>query len=342
MTKYRESTKSTLQRGRVPIWLPYLNTVEHLGKDRFRFKYNGGEIETTLNSVSSIMLYGDYGKLEAATLEAIVSKGVPIVIHHRNKTRPIYICTPLRPDQQDTLSCQLAFRANQKKVQHIARMLLKAKFNSMRWLLADCPRLKPQMDLAQLRRCEALHAKRYWDLFYKRLGIYKKGRRTAGRVTAALDCASKFLSGIILRWITYHHLSPFHGYLHSTAEYPALVYDLIEPYRGYFDKVVFEKAASIAEPDENAGLIGLTIEGIKESLNEHVYTGLTRQIVTRHELLHGAVLSLKCYLQGRQKTFMIPQVDKPTGGRPRRVNFRLYGRQAGRTDFWKVAKGISK
>jgi CRISPR/Cas system-associated endonuclease Cas1 len=283
------------------------------------------------------MIYGDYGKLETKILEAIVSKGVPIIIHRRNVARPIYICTPLRPDQADTLSAQMLCRANERKKLHVARKLLQAKFRAMQWLLPEMPELKRSASLEKMRQVEALHAKRYWTLFYRGLGIASQGRRKAGKVAAALDCMSKFVSGIILRWTTYHHLSPFHGFLHAATDYPALVYDLIEPYRGYFDRVVFEKACLVESPDENSGLIGMTIEGVKEALDEQVYTGLTRQIVTRHELLHGAVLGLKCYLEGRHSRFLIPQIDQPKGGRPRKVDFRLYGRQAGRTDFWRVA-----
>jgi hypothetical protein len=32
----------------------------------------------------------------------------------------------------------------------------------------------------------------------------------------------------------------------------------------------------------------------------------------------------------------------PNGGRPPKVNFLLYGRHAGRTNFWEEAKSISR
>jgi len=153
---------------------------------------------------------------------------------------------------------------------------------------------------------------------------------------------SKFISGIVLRWTTYHHLSPFHGFLHQQTDYPALVYDLMEPYRGEFEKFAFQVIASTKNPEKNSTLVGAVINETKQALNEHVYTGLTRQIVTRHELLHGIVLALKSYLLGKTKKFMVPTIDKPNGGRPRKVPFRLYGRQAGKTDFWQVAKKVSQ
>lgn len=77
-------------------------------------------------------------------------------------------------------------------------------------------------------------------------------------------------------------------------------------------------------------------------LDEKVYIPLTRQIVTRQEMLHGVVLSLKFYFLGRQKKFLIPLPGKPNGGRPAKVEFLLYGRHAGKTDFWAQAKEAHK
>ena len=68
---------------------------------------------------------------------------------------------------------------------------------------------------------------------------------------------------------------------------------------------------------------------------------LTRQIVTNQELLHGIVLSLKYYLLGRQRKLHIPVPGKPTGGRPAKIEFKLYGRHAGKTDFWAAARAVS-
>jgi hypothetical protein len=69
---------------------------------------------------------------------------------------------------------------------------------------------------------------------------------------------------------------------------------------------------------------------------------LPRQIVTRQELLHGAVLSLKYYLLGKQRKFLVPLESQPKGGRPPKVKFLLYGRHAGRTDFWDEARRLSQ
>ncbi|RMD88208.1 MAG: hypothetical protein D6808_00090 [Candidatus Dadabacteria bacterium] len=288
--------------------------------------------------MSSIMIYGDYGQLPANILEHICKKGIPIIIHRRNVAKPIYICSPLRADIQDTISKQMIFRANGHKVRHIARQIIKAKFKAMKWLIPNYELPTKEMTLKEIRQLEALHAKRYWSEYYKKLGFKKSKRRENGMIASSLNALSKFLSGIVLRWITYHHLSPFHGFLHVTTDYPALVYDLMEPYRGHFELIAFKQFKTVKDPDQNKGVVGMVINAAKEGLNENIYTGLTRQIVTRHELYHGIVLSLKNYLLGNQRSFMIPTVDQPNGGRPKKVCFRLYGRQAGKTDFWQKAR----
>jgi CRISPR-associated endonuclease Cas1 len=341
MTKFRKSMEVRMRTKRTPVWLPYLHEIEHESKDVYIFRYNGGEVRAPLSTISSIMIYGDYGTLDCAIVEQISRKGIPIIIHRRGVAHPIYICNPIRADQSDTLTKQILARQDQRKARHIARKLLLAKFYSMQWLVPAPPLPSIHASIKELRSIEAVHSAGYWREYYRRLGCPASTRRGSGQISAALNAGSTFISGILLRWITYHHLSPFHGYLHTTSDYSSLVYDLIEPYRAHFDKCIFEAAQTIKEPDSNAAMVAIAINAIKDSLNGEIYTGLTRQIVTRHELLHGLVLSLKSYLNGEQRSFMIPTADKPKGGRPKKTNFRLYGRQAGRTDFWAVAKRVS-
>jgi hypothetical protein len=88
--------------------------------------------------------------------------------------------------------------------------------------------------------------------------------------------------------------------------------------------------------------VGLAIEAVKNKLNDKTYVPLTRQIATYQELLHGEIISLKYYCLGKQRKFHIPMSGKPNGGRPAKINFLLYGRHAGKTDFWKVAREVSK
>jgi len=77
-------------------------------------------------------------------------------------------------------------------------------------------------------------------------------------------------------------------------------------------------------------------------MDEKVYASATRQIVTFHELFHGVVLALRSYLSGNSNRFIIPQSGKPNGGRPIKAGYKLYGRSAGKTDFWQEARLISE
>lgn len=333
-----QNVKSVNQRNsrRVPLWLPYLQEMSAKG-DVFNFKFNGGEVETKLNEVSSIMIYGDSDTpLDVRLLDKIARAGVPIILHRRTMTQPIYIFGGARPDPDDTLTFQLQKRQSKRASQQIVKQLLIAKFDSMKWLVA--PRaISQNLSVAKMRNIEAQHAREYWDSFFAKLGRSDFSRRGRNPAAIALDAQSKFVSGIVLRWITYHHLSPYHGFLHEPSDYPSLVYDLMEPYRGLFEREILERWIG-ADPKN---YLGIAINATKEFLDEKSYVPLTRQIATNQELLHGEVLSLKYYLLGRQKKFLVPLPGQPNGGRPPKVDFLLYGRHAGKTDFWRVAREIS-
>lgn len=328
-----KKVKTQNHANRSPMWFPYLQSMKETKKGIFEFVFNGGNEVTNLEDISSIMIYGESDtKLDQQILDKIARKGVPIILHRRNMTQPIYINGGLRPDPQDTFSAQIIKRRQSRTRTHIARQLLIAKMKSMSYLVD--PEKVPQFaSIKLLRNIEAKHAKKYWRAYFARLGHPEWTRREKNPASEALDGASKFISGIVLRWITYHHLSPYHGFLHEPTDYPSLVYDLMEPTRGIFEAILLEAFLST----NNKNWLVYSISTLKEALDEQVYTTLTRQIVTRQELLHGTVLSLKYYLLGRQRKFLIPMPGKPNGGRPPKVDFLLYGRHAGKTDFWEKA-----
>jgi len=73
-------------------------------------------------------------------------------------------------------------------------------------------------------------------------------------------------------------------------------------------------------------------------LDEHVYVDATRQLVTFQELMHGSVLALRAYFLGEAPRYILPIPGKPNGGRPSKVGYKLYGRQAGKQDFWEKSR----
>lgn len=326
---------------RSPAWFPYLQSAEIVKKGRIKFVYQGGEEESSPDDLSSIMIYGTEVNLPLEVMEAICSRGVPIILIRRNVASPIWIHSGTRANSNtDILSRQVEFRNNQVRSRYITRRLLEEKFKAMRWLIAiPDGLLRRGMSIEQMRNIEAVQAKRYWGEYMKGLGVETGRRDKESQVREVLDIASKFVSGIMLRWVLYHHLSPFHGFCHSPIDYIALVYDLMEPYRPGLEKHLYEFLKTNPGLDEKY-LLSATVKSIQEYQDSKVYTASTRQIVTRHELYHGLVLALRSYLLGESKKLTIPVEDRPNGGRPRKVGFRLYGRSAGKTDFWGEAKSL--
>lgn len=337
--------KKPYKSKKVPLWLPYLSSFSVDSKNIGHFVYNGGEEHLHLDNISSLLIYGESEvNLPTRDLDKLMRMGIPIILHRRNLSESVIICGNGRPDPEDTLSAQLLARHNLHNKTHIARALLEAKFKSATWLVPESPTLPLHASLAVLRNIEAVHAKKYWSNFFEELGRPELCRRTEPNIySQALDANSKFVSSIILRWITYHHMSPYHAYLHEPTSYSTLMYDLFEPYRSLFDAAFLKlwKQGNIQTKDANK-FTAATIATSKELLAQKTYVPLTRQIVTNQELLHGIVLSLKFYLLKKQKRFLIPMPGKPNGGRPPHVEYMLYGRHAGVTDFWKCAHDASK
>ena len=58
--------KSNKRKGKVSLWLPYLQSIEKLPKgkgDRYRFVFNGGEVTAHLKEIEFLMIYGRSGSL---------------------------------------------------------------------------------------------------------------------------------------------------------------------------------------------------------------------------------------------------------------------------------------
>ncbi|HJL54016.1 MAG TPA: hypothetical protein QF695_15475, partial [Arenicellales bacterium] len=105
--------------------------------------------------------------------------------------------------------------------------------------------------------------------------------------------------------------------------YPSLCYDLIEPFR----YIIEESVASAAETSSLSGKenTAIALQFIKSSLEQEVYVPVTRQVVSRKNLLHGVVLALRAYLLSETKRFVIPIEGEKKGGRPPKVSYILPG-----------------
>ena len=134
-----------------------------------------------------------------------------------------------------------------------------------------------------------------------------------------------FLSGVLLRWLLIHRLSPSHGFLHEGTDYMGLVYDLMEPVR-YMIEEAAAAACRVHPPSSGSDVLTkATLSGLKHGLEKVVYVPATRQSVRRKNLLHGTVLALRAYLAGDMRRFVIPAAGARKGGRPPKVSYRLPG-----------------
>ena len=335
------------KKGKLPIWLPYTNEII-VKKDTVFFVFKGGELTISWRRIQSILFYGAVCPIAEDFLQACVRHGIPVCIHRRNMPRAVWITGGFITNRDDILTKQILFREHGVKSLHISRKILLAKIKSMCWLMGKSEHLLNRVQFAknvdQLRTLEALHAQRYWKRYYKHLTGGRSERRNRDNdVSAALNAVSKLASGVLLRYITYHKLSPYHGFLHVPTDYPSLVYDLMEPYRGYIDRKVFETIEEMHETQRiKENIVSFSNKSVERLFDKKVYTHQTRQIVTFQELLHGSVLALRAYLLGDAKKFIVPIPGKPLGGRPLKVGYRLYGRSAGPTDFAVEAERVAK
>jgi len=315
-----------------PLWLTYTSKIQLKGK-RVKFEFKNDTLDISFEEIHSIMFYGSVCPLTQDFLEKCSFYKIPVVIHRRNMISGVWLMPSTSGNRADYLTSQILFRQNQKKSSYITKRLLLAKFKSMEWLIpSPFQQLHKMTDTKKMIAVEAWHARCYWKMFYEKLSLSNVTRRQKNvPVNQALDAVSKFISGIVLRWVVYHHLSPTHGFTHIPTDYPALIYDLMEPYRGYTDKVVFEVAKNLKTTDSEK-LTMIAISELKTFLDTQIYTNATKQIVTFHELYHGLVLALVSYLSGNRR-FIVPLPGKPNGGRPIQAGYKLYGKKAGISNF---------
>ena len=325
------------------LWLPYTSKIS-LKKESVSLTYNSGTETLKFSQIHSIMFYGSVIDLPQKFLEECVRHDIPITIHRRNMTKAVWILPSTHSNAKDILTKQILARENSIKQRYIARQIVKAKIKSTNWLVKENKiKFNKNLTVDQIRSIEAVCARHYWRTYFQKLGHPEWTRRGKNPVAKILDAVSKFIAGILLRWTLYHNLSPHHGYLHVQTEYPALIYDFMDPYRGYFEKSVFKTVQKLQKfRVEETDWIGHVVANLKLFLTSQTYTDATRQIVTHSELMHGVVLAFRSYLLGKSYRFIIPIPGKPNGGRPLKTGYTLYGHRAGRTDFWKKVEKINK
>ena len=323
--------KTAKGRRKATLWLPYFQSVEKAkpkSKFFYRFNYNGGSFEADLRLIDCIMIYGATGNLPVSFLDSLSVQRIHLLIHRRGMPQP-YVFLPSQGNQSnDSLTAQILTRNHTNKRIYIARSLIKARLTtiSLTVPLADAvfKRLNSSRSLSEIRNIEAQATKRYWRSYYNSLGLTDAIRRDKTLpINQALDACSFFLFGIILRWVTLHRLSPWHGFLHEPTTYASLCYDLMEPYRYWFEDAA--KTAWSEDWNDPKEVTSRTLSRLKEELETSVRVPQTRQIVARKNLLHGITLALLSYLNGVSQRFVVPSEGIKRVGRPLKSDYRIPG-----------------
>lgn len=326
--------KYASRQHKVSLWLPYFNKVEKLPKgqgDKYTFFYKGGDITLHLKDLDFIMFYGASGFLPIDFLDKLNSCKIPLMIHRRNMPTPYLFFPERKSDEKDVLTAQILTRENQIKACYVARILIRERFRCFEKFFNFSPylyKLKKARSLDEIRNIEAILTNAYWKRWFSDLGINDISRRQSEPhpINETLDAGFAFFQGIILRWVLFHKMSPSHGFLHEPSTYAALIFDLIEPYRYIIEDVISSLVKELPKESWEEKLTAYMFVRIKEKFNEVVYVPQTRQEVKRKNLLHGIVLSLRSYLLGETKRFVVPTEGNKKGGRPLKLNFRLPGK----------------
>lgn len=309
-------------------YLPYIDTPVRIKKGLWSVAAGGTDVTLELDNTRHILFYGvneSTGTLPLTFLAECADYRIGISIHRNHVAEPMIFYPIVTTDRHDLLSTQILHRENAKNRAYIARTLIKWQWHQRNWL---CPSTVDPAKLAATRshvdvmQLEARAARDYWEIYFRKLGLVGTARRSEHPVCAALDATSHFLAGITLRWILTHGLSPAHGYLHQSSSYPGLVYDLMEITRWISEKAVFDAYIEGGDVD----IVRRSIVTFKSLLDEKIHSEPTRQNIYRRTLIHGNVIALRHYLEGRMKHYLPAVEESPKArGRKRLTSYTLPG-----------------
>ncbi|KZX85787.1 hypothetical protein A3715_16890 [Oleiphilus sp. HI0009] len=311
------------------LWyLPYSGTPKRTSKSVWTVSGSFGQLDIDLYKTSHILFYGaneTTGDLPLLFLSDCAKHSVSISIHRNHVSEPFVFYRNKTTDRDDLVTAQILHRENTKKSAYIARTIIRLQIKQRGYVIPssfDDTKLLSSRNVDEVRTIEATASREYWRLYFKKLGLEGLGRRDDHVVVKALDATSHFLSGIMLRWVLSHELSPAHGFIHKSSSYPSLVYDLIEPLRWIPELAVFQSYLEFGEHR----LLERSIERFKQMLDEPIHSEPTRQLVYRRTLIHGQVIALRHYLNGNMQRYLPPVEElAKERGRKRAVSYTLPG-----------------
>lgn len=313
--------------GRPLYYIPYLTAIECLRRPAYRIRFNGGEVDVSLQKAEAILFYGASGSIPVAFLDDASRYRVPITFHRTHRSEPYLLTPAVAGGRNDLLTQQILKRQDLRTRLYVAKQVCLARTESLAWLIpisrGQVAQVRGSTTLALLRQVEAQASARYWDAYFGSLGVPEASRRDGNRIAKALDAALMLVRGVLLRWVIHHRLSPSHGFLHEPTSYDALVFDLVEPYRALIERAVYaaaQSSPSTVTPEA-------AVHAAKQVLATPVYVPATQQTTAAKHLLHGGVLALRAYLAGDMLRLTLPIPGDRKPGRPFQTTYRLPGGQ---------------
>lgn len=306
-------------------YVPYAKDITRVERFKWSIKGGAGETIVDLDIAEHILFYGanNTGSLPIEFLSECAEKAVGITIHSHG-AEPLVMFLWNASDRNDLLTNQIIARQNEKTRAYIARTLVKWQWKQREWLgpcTSNFEELASTKLSSQVMTLQTQSDRNYWEVYYRNLNL-ETTRSSGHPVNIALDALMQILFGITLTWVNSHSLSPAHGFLHSDTNYPSLVYDLTEVNRWWTEKAVFDTYREFGEDR----LVERSIHKFNDMLNEQIHSEPTRQIVYRKSLIHGGVIALQHFLDGRMQRFLPPVEEDPKQrGRKRTTSYKLTG-----------------
>ena len=235
------SSTKTGKVGRYHMMFRNVTEITRKRDGRWLIRNHEKEQSIHLKKVANLTFLGLDPKIAIPVqfLDALNAEHVALILSDLSAEK-YQILAPQFTHGIDHLTGLHEIRRSQKKSAHIARELIKAQVANRRFEIPDdlSVKLTAAQDIAIVRAIEAELANRYWKHYFYQLGLYQEHRRGSGPVQEALNVTALHLTQVVSRHLLNHRLPLEYGIMHLNTYSHCLVYDLMEPFRGFTEQAV--------------------------------------------------------------------------------------------------------
>ena len=306
------SKTKTGKVGRYHLAFRNITAIERVRGGDWLIRNHSAEHRLDLAKVANIALHG-VDKTVQIPMEFLLDCGrehVAIVFAQLNSDK-IQILEPQFTHGIDHVTGLHAVRRSEKKSTHVARELIKAQLYNRLWSPKpdQLKKLMAAKTTTALRFVEAELAHQYWNNWYanRRLEI---SRRDDHPVNDALNATSAHLAQIVSRHLINHRLPLEFGIHHVSTYSHSLVYDLMEPFRGFTERAVEE--ALIARSDN---LLEDSLGNFTNHLESYYTYRQGTEKKSLQQLMEMTVMNLAHYGNSQLQTdnsarFWVPKIGR--------------------------------